>query len=153
MTVFEKIKELLDEAKVSYEVIEHEPVHTSADAARVRGTDLSNGAKALVMHGDRSPLLVVIPADKKASFKKLKSHLGIKDLRMASPEEVEALTTLKVGSIPPVGKAINLPSYFDRSFSDKDMVVFNAGALTTSITLAARDLIVVENPQIFDIVE
>ena len=32
MTVFEKIKELLDAAKVSYEVIEHEPVYTSAEA-------------------------------------------------------------------------------------------------------------------------
>jgi len=153
MTVFEKIKELLDKARISYEVIEHEPVHTSADAARVRGTDLSNGAKALVMYGDGNPLLVVVPADKKASFRKLKSHLGINDLRMASPEEVETLTTLKVGSIPPIGKAIDLPSYFDGSFSGKDMIVFNAGSLTTSITMSARDLIVVENPQMFDIVE
>lgn len=153
MTVFETIKKLLDDAKVSYEVIEHEPVHTSAEAAKIRDTGLSQGAKALVMQGDGKPLLVVVPGDKRASFKNIKSQLSIKDLRMASTEEVETLTALKVGSIPPIGKSINLPSYFDKSFLSKDKVAFNAGSLTTSIIMSAADLIAVENPQMFDIVE
>ena len=63
MTVFEKIKSLLDEANISYEVVEHEPVHTSADAAKVRDIDLAQGAKALVMVGDKTPLLFVVPAN------------------------------------------------------------------------------------------
>lgn len=151
MTVFEKIKDLLDRENISYEVIEHEPVHTSADAARVRDTDLSQGAKALIMIGDKNPYLFVVPANLRADFKKIKTAVGIKDLRMASPDEVVELTTLKIGSIPPIGKAIGLSSYFDSSFAEKDDVVFNAGSLTTSIVMKASDLIAVENPQLEDI--
>lgn len=39
---------------------------------------------------------------------------------MASPEEVTQLTGLKIGAIPPVGKAINLPSYFDQSLKSNN---------------------------------
>ena len=70
---------------------------------------------------------------------------------MASPNEVLELTTLKVGSIPPVGKAIGLKSIFDEKISQKEWVVFNAGALTTSIKMDPKDLIAIENPQIADI--
>lgn len=152
MTVFEKIKSLLDEREFVYEVIEHEPVHTSADAAKIRDTDVSNGAKALVMFADKKPLLFVVPGNKKADFKKIKKTLKVKDLRMATPEEVLDLTTLKVGSIPPIGRAINLKSYFDSSFQTKDKVAFNAGSLTTSIIMKAKDLIDLENPEIVDII-
>lgn len=152
MTVFGKIKSLLDKANISYEVIEHEPVYTSADAAHIRDTDVSQGAKALVMFADKKPLLFVVPGDKKVDFKKVKRELAVKDLRMAKPEEVEELTTLKVGSIPPVGKSIGLNSYFDESFLEKEKAVFNAGSLTTSIIMKASDLIKVENPGIIDMV-
>ncbi|MBT6401608.1 hypothetical protein HN803_01780 [candidate division WWE3 bacterium] len=152
MTVLEKIKSLLEGDNISYEVVEHAPVHTSADAAKVRDTDLAQGAKALVMIGDKEPYLFVVPADQRADFRKIKAAVGIKDLRMASPDEVEDLTTLKVGSIPPVGKAIGLTSFFDTSFSEKENVVFNAGSLTTSIIMKASDLLALEQPQVEDIV-
>jgi len=152
MTVFEKIKGLLDKANISYDVIEHEPVHTSEEAARIRDTALSDGAKALVMLGDKKPLLLVVPGDKKVDFKTVKKALKVKDLRMATPDEVEKLTTLKIGSIPPVGKAIDLPSYYDESFIEKEKATFNAGSLTTSIEMKAKDLIDVEGPTILKMV-
>ncbi len=153
MTVLEKIKKLLDDAQIQYEIVEHEPVYTSADAAKIRDTGLSQGAKALVMYAEENPILVVVPGDRRASFRKLKDLLVVKDLRMATPEEVESITTLKIGSIPPIGKAINLPSYFDKSFLEKEEVAFNAGSHNVSIIMRAPDLIAVENPQVSDIVE
>jgi prolyl-tRNA editing enzyme YbaK/EbsC (Cys-tRNA(Pro) deacylase) len=151
MTVLEKIKEKLAVAGVEYELIEHEPVYTSADAARVRGEELSDGAKALVLFGDKTPILCVVPGDKRADFKKIKTHLEIKDLRMATPEEVKELTTLEIGAIPPVGSAMNLPSYYDNSFILKENVAFNAGDHSVTIIMTGDDLIRVEKPKILDI--
>lgn len=37
---FDKIKHFLDEKKVAYRLLIHEPVFTSEQAARVRGADL-----------------------------------------------------------------------------------------------------------------
>ena len=146
MTVFEKIKGFFDTARVKYKVIEHAPVYTSADAAKIRDTTMSMGAKALVFFADKVPILIVVSGDRKVNTKKFKKEFAIKDLRLATPEEVLSLTSLKVGSIPPVGKALDIKSYYDVAFKEKEEVAFNAGSHTTSITMQACDLITVEDP-------
>ena len=151
MTVFDNIICLLNEKGVKHTVIEHEPVYTSEQAARIRDTDISMGAKALICYADKSPVLLVVPGDKKADFKKYKQTFGVKDLRMATPTEVLELTGLEVGSIPPVGKALGLPSYYDSSFGEKDYVSFNAGSHTSSVKMKASDLIGIEDPVLADI--
>jgi Ala-tRNA(Pro) deacylase len=152
MTVHEKIIDLLDKNNVEYEVIEHEPVFTSADAAKIRDTNVSMGAKALVLMADKKPVLAVVPGNERLDFKKFKKEYGVKDLRMAKPEEVFEITTLEIGSIPPVGKAMDLKSYYDESFLEKDVVAFNAGSHTISIKMKAKDLISVELPVISSLV-
>src|SRR5437867_1357901 len=47
--VFDRLHEWLQQKGVSFTVLRHEPVFTSEQAAAVRGTSLSSGAKALVM--------------------------------------------------------------------------------------------------------
>ncbi|KKS22625.1 MAG: YbaK/prolyl-tRNA synthetase associated region [candidate division WWE3 bacterium GW2011_GWA1_41_8] len=147
MTVFDNIISLLNEKGVKHTVIEHEPVYTSEQAARIRDTDISMGAKALICYADKSPVLLVVPGDKKADFKKYKQTFGVKDLRMATPTEALELTGLEAGSI----KALGLPSYYDSSFGEKDYVSFNAGSHTSSVKMKASDLIGIEDPVLADI--
>jgi len=151
MTIFEKIKKILDEAEVKYSVIEHEPVYTSVQAGRIRDVDISQGAKSLILIADERPILAVVPGDKKVDFKTLKRSFGIKDLRMASPDEVVKITTLEIGAIPPIGRAMGIDSYYDQSFLEKDDVVFNAGSHTISIFMKACDLLALERPEISEI--
>jgi hypothetical protein len=47
-SVFERVEELLRRRGAAFEVLRHEPVYTSREAAAVRGTPLASGAKALV---------------------------------------------------------------------------------------------------------
>lgn len=151
MTVHQKILELLANNSIEYKLIEHEPVYTSEQAAQIRDSDISMGAKALVFYADKQPIILVVPGDQKANLSKVKKNLHIKDLRMATREQVEQLTTLKPGSIPPVGKAMGIKSYYDTSFSSKDKVAFNAGSLTISVIMNAKDLIELENPTLADL--
>ena len=48
-TVLESIREWLTAEDVAYREVHHEPTRTSEDSARVRGEELKNGGKALVM--------------------------------------------------------------------------------------------------------
>src|SRR3990167_1927785 len=121
MSVLEKIKEILDSLSIEYDLLNHEPVYTSADAAKIRDTGLSSGAKTLVFMADGNPILIVVPGDKKVDLRKFKQKFNVKDLRMASITEVKEITTLEVGSIPPVGKAMNLKSYFDSSILENNI--------------------------------
>ncbi len=151
MSVFDEIKKLLDQASVEFKVVEHAPVYTSEDASKIRDTSLAIGAKALIWYADKSPILAVVPGDKKLDLKKFKQAFGFKDVRFATPNEVEVLTGLKTGSIPPIGKVLGLTSYFDESFLKGTHVAFNAGLHTVSILMRAQDLLKVEGPQLADI--
>ena len=149
-SILEKIENLLTDAKIDYKRIDHAPVYTSEEAAKLRDSDISMGAKALVCYADKNPILIIVSGDKKVDFKKFKAEFGVKDLRMAKPTEVVEITTLEVGAIPPVGKVMDLKSYYDNSFKVKDKVAFNAGSHTTSVLMQAKDLINVENPTFGD---
>src|SRR3989344_4269290 len=87
--IYEKIIDLLKSNEILFEKYEHEPVYTSEQAAIVRGTDIHQGAKALVLQADKDFILYVLPADIQADLEKLQNKLKVKKLRMASKESVK----------------------------------------------------------------
>lgn len=146
MTVKDKILRLLNKAGVQYRTVEHEPVYTSEEAARIRDTKENMGAKALVCFADKKPILIVVPGNMKVDFKKFKSTFNINDLHLASPQKVTELTSLEVGAIPPVGTVMNIPSYYDVHIENSEDVAFNAGSHTFSVVMKTEDLLNIENP-------
>src|SRR5215208_1995978 len=119
--VFERLSMLLQSKGIDFQVLTHEPVYTSADSARVRGVSLHSGAKALVMKAEDKFLMVVLPADFSLDNKAIKRELNCKNIRFANQEEVDSLTTLKPGSIPPFGSLFNLPTYCDSRLQENEI--------------------------------
>lgn len=146
--VFDEIIGLLKDHGVTYEVMEHEPVLTSEDAARVRNTPLAEGAKALVMYADSKPIMVVVSADKRADANAFKKTYGVKDLRMATRDEAEKVTRTKIGAIPPFGNLFAIPLYVDKALTASEMIVFNAGEHTKSIRMKYKDFAKVTSPTV-----
>ena len=72
-SVFERLQAHLERAGVPFTVLRHDPVFTSEQAAAVRGTPLSSGAKALVMKAGDNFVLLVLPADRKLDSRKARS--------------------------------------------------------------------------------
>src|SRR5205807_4593160 len=145
-TVFERIESWLKQSGVPFTVLHHEPVFTSEQAAAVRGAGLASGAKALVVKAGEKFVLIVLPADRKLDSKKAREAFGAKALRFASKAEVEQLTGLQPGSIPPFGRLFNLPTYCDPALADNPSINFNAGDHTISVQMAYSDYISVERP-------
>ncbi len=147
--VLEKIKAKLAAANVTdFQEFEHQPVFTSEEAARVRGTNLSQGAKALVMMADNSPVMVVVSGANTVEITAFKKLYDVKDLRMATKEEVKQLTTLEVGSIPPFGNIFNMPTYVDAKLGSNEEISFNAGLHTKSIKMHYSDWVKAVNPSV-----
>src|SRR5438093_4104242 len=126
-SVFERLTELLSQKAIPYDVLRHAPVFTSEEAAAVRGTPLASGAKALICKVDQQFLMVVLPADRKLASKLVRKAAAAKSLRFASREEVEQLTGLAPGSIPPFGSLFALPTWCDERLSQQPRINFNAG--------------------------
>ena len=153
MNVLEEIKKLLDKHKVQYKCWEHPPVHTSEEAAKVRGTSLESGAKAMVLRSEGKFLQVVIAGDKKMDFKKVKKAIGSDRLTLATPEEVLEITNCKVGSVPPFGNIFNIPVYLDQSLLRSPVINFNAGQHGTSIAMSITDYQQVVKPTVVDVAQ
>lgn len=136
---FKKLKDFLDKNNISYKTILHEPVFTSEEAAKVRGSNLKMGAKALVFIADKKPVMMVLSAEKHIDTKKFKDLYEISDLRMATPEEVDKITGVKIGAIHPFSNLFGIPLYVDNSLSENEEIVFNAGLHTRSIRMKFKD--------------
>lgn len=152
-TVFDRLCGKLQEQAIDFEVKRHPPVYTSEEAARVRGTDLASGAKALVCKADGRLTMFVLPADRRLASRQVRRHGGLRSLRFASREEVLELTGLTPGSIPPFGSLFDIPTYCDRRLQEQPRINFNAGDHAISISMRSEDYFVVEQPEIGDFAE
>lgn len=146
-TVFERLESKLTDAGVAFDISHHEPVFTSEEAARIRGATLASGAKALVCKADNDFVMIVMPADCKLDGKRVRKSAGVKSLRFATAEEVNELTGLKPGSIPPFGSLFTLPTWCDQRLREQVRINFNAGDHAISINMAFADYQRVESPR------
>ena len=139
MNVTARLVTFLRENHAEFDVVTHEPVTTSEEAARVRGTPLEQGAKALVFTADGRPVLLVLPAHQRVDSRSFKSAFGVKNLSMVSADELRELTGLEVGAVPPFGHLLGLPTYVDEGLLEQPRLAFNAGSRTTSVLLKTGD--------------
>jgi len=137
----ERLKQLLSEAGVVFEVLEHPPVYTSDEAARVRGTPLEQGAKALVVRADDRFVHCVLSAHLRADNAALRAILGTRKLRFATREELLEVTGCAPGAVPPFGNLFGLPVLVDEALCRNERVVFNAGSNAVSIAMRCADLV------------
>jgi Ala-tRNA(Pro) deacylase len=150
-SVFERLSERLETSGVPFTVTRHAPVFTSVEAARVRGTALSSGAKALIVKAGDAFVMLVLPADRKLDSKKARVALGTRSIRFANRDEVETITTLQPGSIPPFGSLFRLSTYVDPALEDNASINFNAGDHAISIQMSYADFVNVESPTLAEL--
>jgi Ala-tRNA(Pro) deacylase len=127
-------------------VLRHAPVHTSEEAAAIRGTALASGAKALVCKADERFVLFVVPADRRLSSRAVRATQKLRGLRFATREEVASITALVPGAIPPFGSLFGLPTYCDEALALQPVINFNAGDREISVSMASADYLAVEQP-------
>jgi Cys-tRNA(Pro)/Cys-tRNA(Cys) deacylase len=108
----------------------------------------------VVARQQMKPLLVMVPADRQLSLKKLAMLMGEKKVKMASHAEAERLTGLQVGGISPLvllNKGFQI--VLDRSAQDHQEIVLSAGQRGIQLRMQVSDLIQVTRPRILDVVD
>ncbi|QJB26609.1 YbaK/EbsC family protein [Limnospira fusiformis] len=157
--VYEAIISLLDKHHANYHVLDHEPEGQSELVSQIRGNDLSQGAKAMVLMVKVSKktsqyYLAVIPANKQIDFDAIKELCpGAKRVMFAPPEKAEKLTNCTMGAVPPFSFHPELNLVVDPLLLKNEVIVFNAGKLDKSIFLSSESYIKTVNPQIKNIVK
>lgn len=151
--------------QLNYKRFTHPECRTSQESFETRktyGGETVTGGKALVMQmkpkkADSSYqwVVFVLQGTQKLDSKAIKSYLGVKSLRFASPEELSELTGgLVPGSMPPFGPTVfeALDAlYVDASLTQCDRIGFNAASLCESLIVNTKDYLQVAQPNaVFD---
>jgi prolyl-tRNA editing enzyme YbaK/EbsC (Cys-tRNA(Pro) deacylase) len=139
--VTDRLERWLRESGVEFRLFEHEPVRTSEEAARVRGTPLEQGAKALVVRAEDHYVHLVLPAHLKADNAALRTLLGTRQVRFATADELRELTGCVPGGVPPFGNLFDLQVLIDEALTANETIAFNAGSNAVSITMRADDFV------------
>jgi Ala-tRNA(Pro) deacylase len=147
-SIFVRVESLLKQHGVVFQITRHEPVYTSEEAARIRGTSLASGAKALIVKGEEGFVMFVVPADRKLDNHAVRRAKGWKKMRFASREEVLELSGLTHGSIPPFGSLFSLLTHCDQRLGENEIINFNAGDHGISVSMPYADYVQVEKPEL-----
>lgn len=148
-SVRNEIIRLLKNGEVRFQHLVHEPTPSSEDSARVRGTSLDTGIKALILRGKQSKknYQFNISSHLKLDMKKVAELVGEK-CEFEEAGVIEERFGLKIGGIPPFGQLLQLDTYFDETITKKDAAAFNCGLLTESIVMETKDLLTLVQPKI-----
>jgi Ala-tRNA(Pro) deacylase len=92
--------------------------------------------------------MFVVGGDRRIDLKTVKKDiLGVKNISLASPEEVLEATTCTIGSVPPFGNLFSIPVYLDKHLAQtQEEIVFSAGTHNDSIRMKTKDYLLAVKP-------
>jgi Ala-tRNA(Pro) deacylase len=144
------IRDLLQSHGVTFREVHHEPTFTSEQSAAARGEPMEIGGKAMLVKVDDAFHLFVLSAARSVDANAIRKHLRARRSRFATPEELERMTGLVPGCVPPFGRPIlELDLYADEAILQNERIAFNAGSLTDSVIMDMRDYLAVAQPTVF----
>jgi Ala-tRNA(Pro) deacylase len=144
-----KLHAFLEENEIEYLKIEHSPAYTAQEIAanvHIPGKEL---AKTVMVHIDGVITMVVLPANQRINFEKLKSAAGASSVRLADEKEFGHLfPDCTLGAMPPFGNLYGIDVLVESSLAGDETITFNACTHTELIQLAYEDFAKLVKPRV-----
>ncbi|HVO91949.1 MAG TPA: YbaK/EbsC family protein [Terriglobales bacterium] len=154
MPILTKLKEILDEAKVSYEIFNHPLAYTSQEIAARQHVSGKEIAKVVMLEVDDTLVMGVIAGSHKIDLDVARSSLGASRLRLATEEEfIARFPGCEIGAMPPFGNLFNMKVVVDPELEKDPFIYFNAGNHVQTVRLAYKDFVALVKPRIARLVE
>ena len=149
-----RVEKFLKDFDRSLEVIILEnSARTAKDAAIALGCDVGAIVKSLLFKIGDNFTLCLVAGDKRCSLNKLKKIKNIKDISMASPEEVKTQTGYTIGGVSPVGHLNKLEIFIDKSLERFNELFAAAGHPNCIFKINFKDIQKITNGKVEDIIE
>ena len=100
---------------------------TALEAAASLNCEVGAIVKSLLFKAENTFILCLVAGDKKGSLNKIKKILNIKDVSMASADEVKDVTGFTIGGVSPIGHVKKINIYIDNSLERFDNLYAAAG--------------------------
>ena len=126
---------------------------TALEAAKSLNCEVGAIVKSLLFRAENTFILCLVAGDKKGSLNKIKKIINIKDVSMASADEVKSITGYTIGGVSPVGHKNNVEIYIDNSQERFDFLFAAAGHPNCIFKISFLDLKKITKGVIEDIIE
>ena len=149
MPILRKLKESLDQAKISYEVYNHPAAFTAQEIAATQHMSGREMAKVVILKIEGSFVMAVVPASRFVNLRMIRLGLGVKDVSLATEDEFAALfPECEIGAMPPFGNLFGLPVYVDPALEMDETIFFNAGNHQQTVRLKYREFKELVKPRV-----
>ena len=125
-----------------------EPVKTVDQAAK-KVTAERIAKSIILVDSNNLPLMVILPAKNRISYRKVKSLLNVKDVRLANEEEVLAYSGYPVGGVPPFNKVTR--ALLDRQVLKNAISIVGGGDVNKLVELKTEDIVDKVSPIVADL--
>lgn len=129
-------------------------VESVEKASKLCGADPLKIAKTLVLVADSKPAIAVILGSKKLDYRKFAKAIGVKSVRMATPDEVKMYTGFDIGGVTFLSECVkNYRIVVDHNVVEKEYVWCGGGDKYSLAYVKIEEILRVLNPVIADIVD
>jgi len=140
MPIMRKLKEILNEARVSYEVYNHPLAYTAQEIAAKQHFSGDEMAKVVMLNVDGALVMGVVMGSQKINLARAKQSLGANEVRLATEDEfIPQFPDCEIGAMPPFGNLFGLPVYVDPALAQDESIYFNAGNHVQTIRMHYKD--------------
>ena len=123
-----RVEKFLKEYDTSLNVtLLNSSARTALDAAASLNCEVGAIVKSLLFKSENTFILCLVAGDKKGSLSKIKKITNIKDISMASADEVKDITGFTIGGVSPIGHLKKINIYIDNSLERFDELYAAAG--------------------------
>ena len=126
---------------------------TALEASSSLGCEIGAIVKSLLFKTENSFTLCLVAGDKKASLNKIKKTLNIKDVSMASADDVKNVTGYTIGGVSPIGHLNKIDVFIDNSLKRFTSLFAAAGHPNCVFEINFTDLQKITNGSIMEITE
>ena len=126
---------------------------TAIEAASSLGCEVGAIVKSLLFKTDNTYSLFLVAGDKKVSLNKIKKTLNLKNVCMASAEEVKSVTGYTIGGVSPVGHLNKIDTFVDISLERFNELYAAAGHPNCVFKINFINLQKITNGQTKDLTE
>jgi len=131
---------LLDEHRVPYEILRHEPAASAQEIASRTHTSGDEVAKAVLVDVDGEPAVAVLPASHRIGIERLREGIGAAAVALLQGGAIASLGPLaQTGCIPPFGRLLGAQTILATALAESLKITFPAGSRTEAVRMRMRD--------------
>jgi Ala-tRNA(Pro) deacylase len=149
MAILKRLKEMLDEAKIPYEVYNHALAYTAQEIAAKQHFSGNEMAKVVMLEVDDKLVMGVLRGNDKISLHAVEDSLGARHVRLATEDEfIARFPECEIGAMPPFGNLFGVKVYADPGLEKDEYIYFNAGNHVQTVRLKYKDFARLVKPEI-----